>query len=133
MYKKFKWFIKYYKKSYIIGIIFLLLSDIVSLFLPYIIGKLIDLIYNNSIDLENFIKIISFTIFVILLKYLLAMGWSYNVFKASGTIEYLTRNKLMKKFLSQSQEFFENNSTGSLMGKSTNDISNGRIWDFIIN
>lgn len=123
MYKKFKWFIRYYRKPYIIGIIFLLLSDIVSLFLPYIIGELIDLVYNNSINLENFIKIILFTIFVILLKYLLAMGWSYNVFKASGTIEYLTRNKLMKKFLAQSQEFFENNSTGSLMGKSTNDIS----------
>lgn len=123
MYKKFKWFIKYYKKSYIIGIIFLLLSDIVSLFLPYIIGKSIDLIYNNEIDLNNFIKIILFTIFVILIKYLLAIGWSYNVFKASGSIEYLARNKLMKKFLNQSQEFFENNSTGSLMGKSTNDIS----------
>ncbi len=123
MYKKFKWFIEYYKKSYIIGIIFLLLSDIVSLFLPYIIGKSIDLIYNNEIDLNNFIKIILFTIFVILIKYLLAIGWSYNVFKASGSIEYLARNKLMKKFLNQSQEFFENNSTGSLMGKSTNDIS----------
>ena len=103
MYKKFKWFIKYYKKSYIIGIIFLLLSDIVSLFLPYIIGKSIDLIYNNEIDLNNFIKIILFTIFVILIKYLLAIGWSYNVFKASGSIEYLARNKLMKKFLNQSQ------------------------------
>lgn len=123
MYKKFKWFIKYYKKYYIIGVIFLLLSDIVSLFLPYIIGKLIDLIYNNSIDLNNFIKIISFTIFVVILKYFLAMGWSYNVFKASGSIEYLARNKLMRKFLNQSQEFFEKNSTGSLMGKSTNDIS----------
>lgn len=123
MYKKFKWFIKYYKKYYIIGVIFLLLSDIVSLFLPYIIGKLIDLIYNNSIDLNNFIKIISFTIFVVILKYFLAMGWSYNVFKASGSIEYLARNKLMKKILNQSQEFFEKNSTGSLMGKSTNDIS----------
>ena len=123
MYKKFKWFIKYYKKNYIIGVIFLLLSDIVSLFLPYIIGKLIDLIYNNSIDLNNFIKIISFTIFVVILKYFLAMGWSYNVFKASGSIEYLARNKLMRKFLNQSQEFFEKNSTGSLMGKSTNDIS----------
>lgn len=123
MYKKFKWFIKYYKKSYIIGIIFLLLSDIVSLFLPYIIGKSIDLIYNKEIDLNNFIKIILFTIFVILIKYILAIGWSYNVFKASGSIEYLARNKLMKKFLNQSQEFFENNSTGSLMGKSTNDIS----------
>ncbi|MFR4763781.1 MAG: ABC transporter ATP-binding protein, partial [Anaerococcus obesiensis] len=93
MYKKFKWFIKYYKKYYIIGVIFLLLSDIVSLFLPYIIGKLIDLIYNNSIDLNNFIKIISITIFVVILKYFLAMGWSYNVFKASGSIEYLARNK----------------------------------------
>lgn len=123
MYKKFKWFIKYYKKYYIIGVIFLLLSDIVSLFLPYIIGKLIDLIYNSSIDLNNFIKIISFTIFVVILKYFLAMGWSYNVFKASGSIEYLARNKLMRKFLNQSQEFFEKNSTGSLMGKSTNDIS----------
>ena len=123
MYKKFKWFIKYYKKYYIIGVIFLLLSDIVSLFLPYIIGKLIDLIYNNSIDLNNFIKIISITIFVVILKYFLAMGWSYNVFKASGSIEYLARNKLMRKFLNQSQEFFEKNSTGSLMGKSTNDIS----------
>lgn len=123
MYKKFKWFIKYYKKYYIIGVIFLLLSDIVSLFLPYIIGKLIDLIYNNSIDLNSFIKIIYFTIFVVILKYFLAMGWSYNVFKASGSIEYLARNKLMRKFLNQSQEFFEKNSTGSLMGKSTNDIS----------
>lgn len=123
MYKKFKWFIKYYKKYYIIGVIFLLLSDIVSLFLPYIIGKLIDLIYNNSIDLNNFIKIISLTIFVVILKYFLDMGWSYNVFKASGSIEYLARNKLMRKFLNQSQEFFEKNSTGSLMGKSTNDIS----------
>lgn len=123
MYKKFKWFIKYYKKYYIIGVIFLLLSDIVSLFLPYIIGKLIDLIYNNSIDLNNFIKIISLTICVVILKYFLAMGWSYNVFKASGSIEYLARNKLMRKFLNQSQEFFEKNSTGSLMGKSTNDIS----------
>lgn len=123
MYKKFKWFINYYKKNYIIGIIFLLLSDVVSLFLPYIIGKLIDLIYNGSIDMHYFSQIIIFTIFIIILKYFLAMGWSYNVFKASGSIEYLTRNKLMKKFLGQSQEFFEKNSTGSLMGKSTNDIS----------
>lgn len=122
MFKKFKWFIEYYKKNYIMGIIFLLLSDIVSLFLPYITGKLIDLIFNNAIDFDSFIKIIIFTIFVVIVKYLLAMGWSYNVFKASGTIEYLTRNKLMKKFLGQSQEFFENNSTGSLMGKSTNDL-----------
>src|SRR5699024_12313088 len=51
------------------------------------------------------------------------LGWSYNVFRAYGTMEYLSRKKLMTKFLGQSQEFFEKNSTGSLMGKSTNDRS----------
>lgn len=122
MFDKFKWFIRYYKKRYIIGIIFLLLSDLVSLFLPYITGRLIDLIYSQSINMDDFIKIITFTIFMVLLKYLLAMGWSYNVFRAYGTMEYLSRKKLMTKFLNQSQEFFEKNSTGSLMGKSTNDV-----------
>lgn len=122
MFKKFKWFIDYYKKRYIIGIIFLLLSDLVSLYLPYITGKLIDLIYNQAINMDEFIRIISFTVFMILLKYFLAMGWSYNVFRAYGTMEYLSRKKLMSKFLEQSQEFFEKNSTGSLMGKSTNDV-----------
>lgn len=122
MFDKFKWFIRYYKKRYIIGIIFLLLSDLVSLYLPYITGRLIDLIYNQAIDMDRFIKIISFTVFMILLKYVLAMGWSYNVFRAYGTMEYLSRKKLMTKFLGQSQEFFEKNSTGSLMGKSTNDV-----------
>lgn len=122
MFEKFKWFIKYYKKRYIIGIIFLLLSDLVSLYLPYITGRLIDLVYNQAISMDEFIRIISFTVFMILLKYFLAMGWSYNVFRAYGTMEYLSRKKLMSKFLRQSQEFYEKNSTGSLMGKSTNDV-----------
>ncbi|MDD7306317.1 MAG: ABC transporter ATP-binding protein [Peptoniphilaceae bacterium] len=122
MFGKFRWFINYYKKRYIIGIIFLLLSDLVSLYLPFITGRLIDLIYNQSINMEEFIRIITFTVFMILLKYFLAMGWSYNVFRAYGTMEYLSRKKLMTKFLGQSQEFFEKNSTGSLMGKSTNDV-----------
>ena len=61
MFEKFKWFIKYYKKRYIIGIIFLLLSDLVSLYLPYITGRLIDLVYNQAISMDEFIRIISFT------------------------------------------------------------------------
>lgn len=122
MFEKFKWFIKYYKKYYIIGIIFLLLSDLVSLYIPFITGRLIDLIYNQAIGMEQFIRIIIVTILVILLKYFLAMGWSYNVFKAYGTMEYLVRKKIISKLLRQSQEFFEKNSIGSLMGKSTNDV-----------
>lgn len=122
MFKKFKWFINYYKKNYILGLILLLLSDIVGILIPLITGKLIDAVYYKSIGLDKFVKYIRLTLLLILFKYLFAMGRSYFVNKGANEIEYITRGKLMKKFLGQSQEFFEKNSTGSLMGKSTNDV-----------
>lgn len=123
MFKKFNWFISHYKKQYIVAIIFLLLSDIVGLFPPYITGKLTDMIFYNSLSLKQFIIIISITILVVLIKYFLAMGWSYFTFKGSSEIEYITRDRIMDKLLRQSLKFFEKNPTGSLMGKATNDVS----------
>ncbi|MDY6064711.1 MAG: ABC transporter ATP-binding protein [Finegoldia sp.] len=122
MFKKFGWFIKYYKKEYILAIAFLLASDLMGLIPPYITGKLTDLVFTNSIGLKSFIAIIAFDLFVILIKYFFAMGWSYFVFKGGYTIENRARDRLMDKFLRQSQRFFERNSTGSLMARSTNDV-----------
>lgn len=123
MFKNFKWFFKYSKKSYIIGSISLIVTDIISLFLPYLTGKLIDMVYENSLDMPSFKKMIGIALILVLVKYLTAIGWSYNIFKASATMEYVSRDKLMSKFLRQSQRFFENNPTGSLMSKSTQDVS----------
>ncbi len=123
MFSKFKWFISHYKKQYLTAITFLLLSDIVGLFPPYITGKLTDLIFTDSIELKPFILIIAGTLIVIAVKYFLAMGWSYFTFKGSCEIEYRTRDNLMNKFLKQSLKFYEKNSTGSLMGKATNDVT----------
>ncbi|MDO5707261.1 MAG: ABC transporter ATP-binding protein [Andreesenia angusta] len=123
MFSKFKWFISYYKKKYILAIIFLLLSDIVGLFPPYITGKLTDLIFTNSVSLNRFFFIIGITFVIIIIKYFLAMGWSYFTFRGADEIEYKSRENLMNKFLRQSLKFFEKNSTGSLMGKATNDVT----------
>ena len=123
MFKNFKWFIRYAKKNYIIGSISLIVSDVISLFLPYITGQLIDMVYNNTLTINNFKKMIIIAIILVILKYVTAMAWSYNIFKASSMMEYLSRDKLMNKFLKQSQRFYENNPTGSLMSKSTQDVS----------
>lgn len=123
MFKNFKWFVKYAKKNYIIGSISLIVSDVISLFLPYITGQLIDMVYNNTLTINNFKKMIIIAIILVILKYVTAMAWSYNIFKASSMMEYLSRDKLMNKFLKQSQRFYENNPTGSLMSKSTQDVS----------
>ena len=122
MFKKFWWFISYYKTQYILAIIFLLLSNIVGLIPPYITGRLTDMIFEGSIALNTFLSILALNLLVIFIKYFFAMGWSYFTFRAGNEIDYKTRDNLMTKFLGQSLKFFEKNSTGSLMGKSTNDV-----------
>lgn len=122
MFKKFRWFISYYKKKYILGIIFLLLSDIVGLIPPYITGRLTDMIFEGTIGLRAFLIILGLNLVVIVIKYFFAMGWSYFTFRAANEIDYKARDNLMTKFLKQSLKFFEKHSTGSLMGKSTNDV-----------
>ena len=123
MFKNFSWFFRYAKKNYVIGSISLILSDIISLFLPYVTGILIDLVYTGNLTMDKFIQMIAISIVLIILKYVTAIAWSYNIFKASALMEYTSRDKLMSKFLKQSQRFFENNPTGSLMSKSTQDVS----------
>ena len=123
MFKKFWWFISYYKKEYILAILFLLLSDIVGLIPPYITGRLTDMIFEGTIDLKPFFLILAIDLLIIGIKYLFAMAWSYFIFRAADEIDYKSRDNLMTKFLGQSLKFYEEHSTGSLMGKATNDVS----------
>ncbi|OLS01627.1 ABC transporter ATP-binding protein [Tissierella creatinophila] len=122
MFKKFWWFISYYKNKYILAFVFLALSNIVGLIPPYITGRLTDMIFEETIALNTFLIILGLDILVIVVKYFLAMGWSYFTFRAGNEIDYKIRDKLMTKILNQSMNFFEKNSTGSLMGKATNDV-----------
>lgn len=122
MFKKFWWFISYYKNKYITVVVFLILSNVVGLIPPYITGRLTDMIFGESIALNTFLLILGLDLFVIVIKYFLAMVWSYYTFRAGSEIDYKARDNLMRKFLRQSLKFFETHSTGSLMGKSTNDV-----------
>ncbi len=122
MYKKFFWFLKYYKNKLILAVTFLLLSDLVGLIPPYITGKLTDRIFNNSIALKPFLLILLLDLFVIGIKYLFAMGWCYFTFRASNEIDYVTRDRLMNKYLSQSLKYFQTYKTGELMNRITGDV-----------
>lgn len=123
MFKKFWWFITYYKKKYILALTFLLLSNLVGLIPPYITGRLTDMIFEGNIGLRSFLIILVINLIIIVIKYCFAMGWSYYTFRAANEIDFKARDNLMTKFLKQSLVFFEKHSTGSLMGKATNDVN----------
>lgn len=118
---KLKDFFKRYKKNQILAVTFLFLSYFVTFSKPYLIGRISDSIVNGDINRELFVMLGIFG-FLIFMTYFINVGWSFNLFKNIYLIGRDTRNNLMKKYLGQFPKFFEENSTGSLMGKATNDI-----------
>lgn len=119
---KLKYFFRKYLRNQILAVVFLFLSYFVTFAKPYLIGKLSDNIVSQNINPEEFYRTMIFLGFIIVFNYFINIGWSFNLFKNIYLISRDTRNALMTKFLKQSPEFFEKNSTGSLMGKATNDI-----------
>ena len=121
MLDKYKWFIKYYKKSYTISIIALAIDYLLKLILPYIIGSVSDDIFQKSVTMQNLKFNLGLCIVVSVMCYLMAVIWNITVFRGDDTIRYLVTTRLFDKYVKQNPEFFEKNSTGSLMGKATND------------
>lgn len=123
VFKKIAWFIKTYRKKYILALSLLIVSYVFALIPPRMIGDLTDRINSNQIDLSTLFQQLGLLLGAIVLTYVLNYFWSYYLFMGADLIARDTRRRLMKKFLRQSPIFYEKNTTGSLMGKSTNDVN----------
>lgn len=122
-FKKIGWFIRYYRKKYILSLSVLLLSYIFALIPPRMIGDLTDRISGGRIDMRTLLTQLGILLGALIINYVGNYIWSYYLFMGADQIGRNTRRRLMTKFLRQSPIFYEKNTTGSLMGKSTNDVS----------
>lgn len=119
---KLRGFFKKYKSNQFWAVFFLLISYFVTFGKPYLIGRISDSIITGDYTLEELYFLLGIFGLLIFLNYFINVGWSFNLFKNIYLISRDTRIQLMKKFLGQFPRFFEKNSTGSLMGKATNDV-----------
>ena len=122
LYAQYKWFLCDFGKVYIIASVTLLLNYVMALIPPWAIGYLADLIVAGRIQLNTFYNYMLILVVVIMLYYLVNYIWSYLVFLAADEISRAARRQLVTKYLKQNPTFFAKNSTGSLMGKATNDV-----------
>ncbi len=121
-YSKFKWFIKYYKKNYIIGLICLAITYFLDILPPKILGTTTDAIVDGSITSPVLTRNILLIVGIAVTYYLASYIWGLKIFHASDEIDRLTRIRLFKRVLKQGPVFFTKYSTGALMGKATNDV-----------
>lgn len=121
-FQQFSWFLDYYKKDYIIGLICLTLSNILTLLPPRLLGNTTDAIVLATIDGKLLLGNIALISGIGLINYFFNYLWGYKIFRAGDEIDRLARIRIFDRILKQGPHFFAKNSTGSIMGKATNDV-----------
>lgn len=121
-FRQFRWFFKYYKKEYIICLVCILISYGTTMFPMYMIGNIADGIMDETLTLHQLSLKLLLLLIIIALNYGLGYVWEYYNNRASDEITRISRQRIFQHLLRQGPAFYAENTTGSLMGKATNDV-----------
>lgn len=111
-----------YKWHYIFGILTLYAVDYLNLFIPQFTGEITDGLSTHTLDMNGVIRLI---VLILLVGASLAFGrflWRICLFGAARKIEYELRNDMFAKLETLSLRYFNENKTGDLMTRFTNDL-----------
>ena len=115
-----KYFVRY-KRKLSFGIVFILLSNIATVYVPLLIRGSID---RTAPALNNAIYIVVTTAFAGLFQYLVRQ----TIIVVSREIEFDLRQDFWEHIQKLPLRFFQNNSTGNIMSHATNDINSVRSF-----
>ncbi|WLR42770.1 ABC transporter transmembrane domain-containing protein [Bacillus carboniphilus] len=119
---KLMWFFKDEWKRYTIAISLLLVTNILEVLPPKLLGNVIDDIAIGQMTLSSLIQAVVALLSITIVTYIMVYFWMYQLFGGSHSIEKILRSKLMGQFLKMTPSFFEKNRTGDLMARATNDL-----------
>lgn len=123
IFRKLGWFFKQEKKSYGIGVFFLILVAIFQIVPPKIIGNIVDSMSKNELTVRKLAVWVGILIFVAVGQYLFRYIWRTNIWGSAARLEKILRTRLFKHFMQMDQSFFQQNRTGDLMAHATNDLT----------
>lgn len=123
VFKNLGWFFKLEKKSYILGLLMLILVALMELIPPQVIGRVIDRITMETLTSNTLVLFGVLLLFTAILTYIFRFFWRIMIFGASNRLSRTLRERLFKKYSSMSPAFFGKRRTGDLMAHATNDIN----------
>nr|WP_106781001.1 ABC transporter ATP-binding protein [Lysinibacillus timonensis] len=120
---KLGWFFRLYWKRYTVAIILLIVSSIIEVLPPYVIGLGIDEIAANTMTFQSLNFYVFLLLSMIFSSYVMTFIWHYQLFGGAIKLEQIFRKRLMYHFLNMTPTFYEKNRTGDLMARATNDLN----------
>lgn len=119
---KLKDFFKENRFDYVVSLLTMIGSNGFSVFIPYIIGQLIDAIIKDELT-GSALRLFGLLFLISLIgAYILEFIWSYYLFTGAAKLQAQMRSKLMDHFLKMRASFYEKFRTGDLMARATQDV-----------
>lgn len=126
MLKEFKTllpFVRKYRRWYLFGIFWLLVTSGGQLLIPQFIRVAIDMIAEGAVDLREVAELMGWLLLVAVLIAAGRFGWRYYIHGASRRIEKELRDQLFNHLLTLSGSFYSRTRIGDLMARATNDMN----------
>jgi ATP-binding cassette subfamily B multidrug efflux pump len=119
--------VREYRRAYIVGLLFLILTDAGQIVIPRLMGRSVDLISaGRGAAREVGVLMLA----VVLLAVLVAVGrygWRNYIIGSARRIEADLRVRLYDKMLTLSGSFYSRHKVGDLMARATNDLHSVRM------
>lgn len=119
--KSFLPYISKYRGEFLLGIFALIITDVMTLFVPWLIKEFIDSLSGNLAK-EQLLKYVVFLFLISLGLIVGRFGWRKYMFGLSRKIEFDILNDLFQHLLSLDRLWYQKQKTGDLMSRATNDL-----------
>ncbi|KRN11378.1 ABC transporter ATP-binding protein [Liquorilactobacillus mali] len=120
---KLSWFFKEQKKSYLLGVLYLLLVAVLNIIPPRIIGSVVDSIQQHQLTIQKLIFFLTALTLVGIGQYLFRYFWRSYIWGSAALLEKTIRTRLVTHFAAMDETFYQKYRIGDLMAHATNDIT----------
>lgn len=120
---KLGWYFKQEWKIYLVGLFGLLLTALVGIVPPRIIGVLVDTIHRGQLSASNLWILLAVLTVAAVTQYGARYMWRTAIWGEAAKLEKVLRNRLFRHYTEMDLEFFQKYRTGDLMAHATNDLS----------
>ncbi|HEX7064346.1 MAG TPA: ABC transporter transmembrane domain-containing protein [Bacillales bacterium] len=116
------WYFQLRKKHYLFGVLLLIVSGIITLFPPYVVGVIVDGIETGTLTQGGLVKWIVWVLLAGVFIYIFDFVWQLMIFGSAFQLGKILRNRLYEHFTKMSPSFYQKRRIGDLMAHSTNDV-----------
>ncbi|KRK98209.1 multidrug ABC superfamily ATP binding cassette transporter, ABC protein [Secundilactobacillus odoratitofui DSM 19909 = JCM 15043] len=122
IFKKLGWYFKLEWRTYLFGLLGLLLTAILAIIPPRMIGLIVDAIHGHQLTLKTLLVQLGILAIAAIGQYGSRYMWRTAIWGAAANLEKTLRQRLFKHYMNMDQTFYQQYRTGDLMARATNDL-----------